>query len=316
MNENTRKIALIGGTGFVGSYVVDALVARGYTPRCLVRRGSEPKLRHPELCERVSGELDDPGAVTDTVAGTIAAIYLVGLLREDPARGATWERTHYEGAVRAMEAAKSAGVGRFVYMSANGVKPDGTGYQSTKYRAEQALAKSGLAWTVFRPSVIFGDPRGRMEFCTQLKLEMIDPPIPAPLFHRGVSPANAGRFRMSPVAVADVAACFAESVRQEDARDRIFPLGGPDALEWRRLLRVLATACGKPNKLMVPAPVGPVRGVAALFERFSWFPVTRDQLQMLIEGNACDGSEAFQLFGVRPLRFDAESLAYLTAPGR
>jgi len=305
------KVALYGGTGFVGSYLVDALLAHDHTPRLLVRPGSEEKVVQPERCEIVSGEIDDAGAVAECLRGADAAIYNIGLIREFPAKGITWEAMQYQGAARVMDAAVQAGVRRFLLMSANGVKPEGTGYQRTKYRAEQHLAGSDLDWTVFRPSVVFGESRGREEFCTMLRDQMIKPPIPAPLFYEGVWPGGAGRFQMSPVAAENVAEAFVSSLETPASHGRIFPLGGPEAPEWREILKTIAAASGKPDKLMVPAPVGPTRAVAALFDRFAWFPVTRDQLQMLIEGNACDGSEAWSLFDIQPTRFAVESLGYL-----
>lgn len=160
------RVALFGGTGFVGSYLVDALVAAGHTPRLLVRSGSEGKVRQAERCEIVPGKIGEPQAVAACLEGADAAIYNIGLIREFPKQGMTWEAMHYAGAAAAIDAAAGSGVRRFVLMSANGAKPEGTGYQSTKFRAEQHLAGSGLDWTVFRPSVMFGDPRGQMEFCT------------------------------------------------------------------------------------------------------------------------------------------------------
>lgn len=309
------KVALFGGTGFVGSYLVDALLEHGHTPRLLVRPGSEGKVRQPERCELARGEIGEPAAVAACLEGAAAAIYNIGLLREFPRRGDTWEAMHYAGAVRAMDLAERAGVQRFILMSANGARPDGTGYQATKYRAEQHLAGSGLDWTVFRPSVLFGDPRGLMEFCTQLRDEMIMRPVPAPLFHEGLWPGGAGRFRMSPVAVEDVAAAFVRALETPDSRGRILPLCGPGSPEWREILRIIAAAVGR-RKMMVPAPVGVVRAAAALFDAFEWFPVTRAQLQMLLEGNTCDGREAWALFGIEPRRFDVESLSYLRADRR
>lgn len=307
------KVALFGGTGFVGSYLVDTLLAHGHVPRLLVRPGSEDKVVQPERCEIVSGDIDDPRTVAECLQGADAAIYNIGLIREFPAKGITWEAMQYQGAARVMDAAVQAGVRRFVLMSANGVKPEGTGYQSTKYRAEQHLAGSDLDWTVFRPSVVFGEPRGREEFCSMLRDQMIKPPIPAPLFHEGLWPGGAGRFQMSPVAAENVAEAFVRALETPQSHGRIFPLGGPDAPEWREILKIIATASGKPGKLMVPAPVGAARAMAALLDRFAWFPVTRDQLQMLIEGNACDGREAWALFGIEPTRFAAESLGYLSS---
>lgn len=306
------KVAVFGGTGFVGSYLVDALIAHGHAPRLLVRAGSEDKVAQRGRCELVSGEIGDAAAVAACLEGAEAAIYNIGLLRELPARGVTWEAMHFAGAARAIDAAVKGGVRRFLLMSANGVKPEGTGYQSTKYRAEQYLAASGLDWTVFRPSIVFGDPRGRLEFCSMLKDQMIAPPIPAPLFHHGLWPAGAGRFRLSPVAVEDVAEAFVRALDNPASHGRILPLGGPETLEWREIIRIIGAACGK-RKLMLPAPVAGVRAVAALLDRFEWFPVTRAQLQMLLEGNACDGSEAWTLFGIKPKHFDAAALPYLRA---
>lgn len=309
------KVAIFGGTGFVGSYLVDRLLAEGHTPRVLTRAGSASKLRQPERHEVVTGEIADADAVARCLEGVEAVIYNIGLIREFPGRGITFEAMHYVGAVTAIDAAVRGGVGRFVLMSANGVKPGGTGYQSTKYRAEQYLASSGLDWTVFRPSVVFGDPRGLQEFCSQLRDEMIARPLPAPLFHEGVWPGGAGTFRMSPVAVEDVAAAFVGALSEPASVRRIFPLGGPDTLEWREIIAVIAAASGR-KKRMVPAPVGVIRAAASLLDRFDWFPVTREQLQMLMEGNACDGSEAWRLFGIEPQRFNVENLGYLAGGTR
>jgi uncharacterized protein YbjT (DUF2867 family) len=308
------KVALFGGTGFVGSYLVDALIGAGHTPRLLVRRGSERKVRQPAHCETVAGEIGDLRAVAACLEGADAAIYNIGLLREFPDQGVTWEAMHYQGAVTAIDAAAQGGVRRFVMMSANGARPDGTGYQSTKYRAEQYLAASGLDWTVFRPSVVFGDPRGLIEFCTQLRDEMIARPVPAPLFHEGILPRDAGRFRLSPVAIENVAEAFVRALGTPASHGRTFPLGGPEALEWREILRRIAEATGRP-KWMVPAPVYPVRALATLFDRYEWFPVTRPQLQMLLEGNTCDGRAAWELFDIAPRRFSAAALEYLRAGG-
>ena len=93
------NVAILGATGFVGSYIVDALVAAGHTPRALVRPGSENKLRHRERCEIVAGDVDDAAAVGRLMAGADAAIYNIGIIRDFPSKGITFEAMHYEGAV-------------------------------------------------------------------------------------------------------------------------------------------------------------------------------------------------------------------------
>ncbi|NJN48205.1 MAG: NAD(P)H-binding protein, partial [Candidatus Competibacteraceae bacterium] len=128
-------------------------------------------------------------AIRQTLTGCDAAIYSIGILREFKNRGITFDELQYQGAVRAIDAAVDLGVKRFILMSANGVKAEGTPYQISKYRAEQHLQNTDLDWTIFRPSVIFGDPRGKMEFCTQLQAQLINPPIPAPCSMPGYYPS-------------------------------------------------------------------------------------------------------------------------------
>jgi NADH dehydrogenase len=305
------RVALYGGTGFVGSYLVDHLHAAGHEVNLLVRHGSEDKVPGGGRCRLFFGDIQDEQTVEATLDGCEAAIYNIGLLREFPRRGITFEGMHYEGARRAVDAARRQGVGRFVMMSANGVKPDGTSYQRTKYRADEYVAASGLDYTIFRPSVLFGEPRGRMEFCTQLRDDMIRPPLPAPAFHAGWLPGGPA-FRMSPIHVEDVAECFVRALAEPATVGQTYPLCGPEAVEWPDIIRRIAAACGR-RKLIVPAPVPLLKLIAGLFDRFEFFPVTRDQLTMLVEGNTGDSRAVFELLGIEPKTFTDDNLAYLRA---
>ncbi|MGB5544379.1 MAG: NAD(P)H-binding protein, partial [Gammaproteobacteria bacterium] len=244
------------------------------------------------------------------VEGCDAVIYNIGILREHPRQGVTFRALQYEGARIAIDAAQRAGVKRFVLMSANGVDARRTAYQETKFLAEQYLAESGLDGTVFRPSVVFGNPRGRIEFCTQLRDQMIRPPIPAPNFFTGWSPARGG-FSMSPVFVGDVAEAFVRALEKPQTVGGCYPLCGPEILRWPEIIRRIAAACGR-RKLILPAPVGPIRMIATLLDRFAWFPVTRDQLTMLVEGNTGDSGSIFELLGITGRQFDAAALNYLS----
>lgn len=304
------NVSMIGGTGFVGSHLVDRLIADGHQPCLLVR---PDRARRPSLldgCTTVSGDVGDDGAVGACIAGCDAVVYLIGILREDPTHGVTFEELQLRGVERAISAARTAGARRFLLMSANGVKVDGTPYQRTKFLAEEALKASGLDWTIFRPSVIFGNPQGHMEFCTQLKRDIIDSPLPAPLFYPGLLPLNAGSFELAPVAVGDVAAAFCHALTHADTIGQTYTLCGPAAHTWKDILRTIAAACGR-TKMMLPAPALAVQAVAAALDRFPWFPITRDQITMLLESNRCDGGNGLERLGLTPTPFDAASLAYL-----
>ncbi|MEA1881654.1 MAG: NAD(P)H-binding protein [Candidatus Marinimicrobia bacterium] len=304
------KIALFGGTGFVGSYLIDELIVSGHTPRVLVRPGSESKLSQAQKCEIVTGDLSDQTAIRETINKADAVIYLVGIIREFPRKGITFEGLHFTGARNCMDLAAENKVNRFILLSANGVKMDGTEYQKTKFLAEQYLKNTSLNWTIFRPSLIFGDPRGKIEFCSQLRDDMLSLPIPAPLFFPGLIPKNAGGFSMSPVHITDVARCFVGALTNESSIGKTYDLGGESAFTWKALIDMIAAACGK-KKWKIPAPAMGVKMVAAILDRFSWFPISGDQLTMLLEGNTCDGSKAFGDFNVDPTPFSGKNLAYL-----
>jgi NADH dehydrogenase len=198
-------------------------------------------------------------------------------------------------------------------MSANGVKADGTPYQKTKYMADQYLQTSGLDWTIIRPSVVFGDPRGRMEFATQLYRDIVSKPVPAPLFYEGLLPFGAGSTKMSPVHVLDVARVLVTALEREESKGRIYHLGGPEQVSWKQILETIGAATGT-RVFGAPVPVCAIKTVASMLGGLDILPVTRDQITMLMEGNTCDSSGVFREFGIEPVTFDAAHLQYLNEP--
>lgn len=295
------RVAIIGGTGFVGGYLVDALLDDGNAVVALVRPGSEEKLRDRGKVETVAGDLSSTRALAELVSGCDAVVYMVGLLREFPRRGITFESAQYQGVVDTVAAMQGAGVSRLLLMSAIGVKDPGTAYQSTKYRAEQHALASGLDVTVLRPSVIFGDPRGTMEFATQLYRDMVKPPLPAVAFPD---------VRMSPVAVEDVSDAFVKALHDEATIGRVLELAGPEILSWEEILERITVAAEKP-KIVLPMPLPLMRFGASLFDWLPFYPVTRDQLTMLEEGNTAPSDTLERLIGREARPMSSSSLAYL-----
>jgi uncharacterized protein YbjT (DUF2867 family) len=303
------KVAVIGGTGFVGGYVIEALTAAGHDVSVLVRAGSEKKLRHASLWRTTSGDLNDDTAIDATLTGCDAVIYSVGLLREFPRQQITYENTQYEGVVRVVASAQRNDVNRFLLLSANGIKMPGTPYQETKFRAEEHLAASGLDATIFRPSVIFGDPHGTMEFATQLHRDMVASPLPAIGFYPGLRPGKR-HILMSPAYAGDVAMAISNCLEQDTTIGNTYTLGGPDVLSWQEMIRRIAAAVGR-KKWVAPMPIELMKLAATLLDWLPFFPVTRDQLIMLAENNVADPGTLEQLAG-RPLTtFDVDNLSYL-----
>ena len=108
------NVTLIGGTGFVGGYLVDALLTAGHDVSLLVRPGSEKKAPRGAECRRVEGSIDSREAIAEAVAGSDAVIYNIGILREFPRQGITFEDSQYRGVTRTIEAAQGAGVRRML----------------------------------------------------------------------------------------------------------------------------------------------------------------------------------------------------------
>ena len=292
---------------------MEALQNAGHKIIALVRSGSEHKLPADFSGKIISGNVFDFSFPSESDA----VVHLIGILRPNFYRGDTFEKLHFQAAKVVVDKAVTASVKRFLLMSANGVKPHGTAYQRTKYMAEQYLRNSGLAWTIFRPSVLFGDPdhprgdAGKPEFSSLLYRQMVKPPLPAPMFHSGISIKQAGSFKLQPAYVGDLAKGVAAALTTDSSAGKIYHVSGSDELTWREIIDTIATAAGKRRKWKIPVPSWGIGAAAAGLGWLPFFPVTRDQITMLMEGNTCDSASVFELIEIEPTPFSVESLAYL-----
>src|SRR5262245_43578982 len=144
-------IFVTGGSGFVGSAIIDELLARGYSINALVNR--RPLSPANSRVRSVPGGLFSPAALDEGMRNASAVIHVVGIIMEKPAQGITFERIHFEGTKNVVDAANRAGMKRYVHISALGTRPGAVSeYHLTKYRAEEYVRASGLDWTIFRPS--------------------------------------------------------------------------------------------------------------------------------------------------------------------
>ena len=315
------KVAVIGGTGYAGSYITDELIANDIIPRLLVRDGSESKVLQPDKCEIVIGDVENDEAIQNTLCDCKAVIYLIALIREFPSQGLTNERFQFHGSERVANFAQKMGVKRFLLMSALGANPDPTGskYMQAKHLSEQAIKNTDLDWTIIRPSSLFGDPRGggRPEFCMMLDQLMLNLvpypkfiPFPAPSFFTGLNPLDAGNYALSMIHAKDVASVFFKSLNDDSTISQILELGGEKSITWNEIVTSIAKVTGQ-KVIMVPAPFFVISTIAAILDRFKWFPAGKDQLNDLIKGSKCDASEIFQKYEIEPIPFNVENLNYL-----
>lgn len=304
------RIGILGGTGFIGSAIADKMAAAGHSLQLLVRPGSESRAAGQGSRVLFTGDVTDAAALRSVFEGCDAAVYSIGILKEDRRRGITFEELHFRSVVRAVDAAKSSGAKRFLLVSALGVKPDGNDYQSTKFRAEEYLKNSGLEYIILRPSIVWGDPRGRDEFCTMLARELIRKPIPAPDFYLPgrVSP---DALRFAPVCVSDVAEASLRTLERPGSVGKTYFLGGSASFSWKETVQIIARACGK-KKWFVPVPLPLAAIGAGLLAPTGLLPVSPAMLSMLAEGSVThDGGAAWFELGMIPREFNPGALSYL-----
>lgn len=144
------KVAVTGGTGFVGARLVEALVAAGHDVRALTRRPMEDR---PNL-SWVAGSLEDRAALDRLVGGAEALIHVAGVLKADEAG---FEAGNVQGTAAVIAAAKASGTPRLVHVSSLAARePELSRYGRSKARAEALVRDSGLDWTIVRPPAVFG----------------------------------------------------------------------------------------------------------------------------------------------------------------
>ncbi len=295
------KIFVSGATGFVGHEIVRQLLEADHVVKCLVRPGSEKKITPAEGLEICPGDATDPPSLEGLLHGCDGVIHLIGIIREFPGKGITFEKLNFEAAVHMVQAAETQGVKRFFHMSANGCAENSTsGYYRTKYRAEKSVSESTLKWTIFRPSIIFGREDA---FANMLgKIIGKSPAVPV---------IGDGNYRLAPVAVEDVAACFIKALQMESSEGKAFQLCGPNEVTYNRLLDIIAEALNQhpPKKIHIPSRL--IKPVVALLQSIPQFPITRDQMEMLLAENICQDKKWANVFQIKPIAFASENLGYL-----
>lgn len=288
-----ERVFVTGATGFVGRPVVRALLARGFLVRCLVRPGSEASLRGFEAIDRVPGDVLEPQSLVPSVEGCAAIVHLVGIIREHPARGITFERLHLRASTNMLAVAREAGVKRFVQMSAMGTREGARSrYHQTKWAAEEAVRASGLDWTILRPSIIFGRGDGFVSVLAGLIRR--SPLVPV---------LGKGGNRLQPIAVEHVAEGIARILRTPTAVGATYEAGGPRAYTVDEIIDLIARALHKERVRKVYVPLAPVKAVTRVAQAIPFYPLTMDQLAMLEEDHAADVSRFYGDLGIEPEPF-------------
>jgi NADH dehydrogenase len=286
------KVFITGATGFVGRHMLTRLLAEGHSVRALVRDPQKANLAERAKVELVAGDVAEGTGLDQGMQGCDAVIHLVGIIVEKGSN--TFERVHHLGTRNVVEAAKRTGIKRFVQMSALGVRADGVApYQTTKWKGEEEVRRSGIPFCILRPSLIFGEGDG---FVTQMMETMRSAPLFRPV------PGD-GKPKFRPIIIDDVTACFVRALTAEAATNQTVELGGGDELTLNDVLAEIARCAGvRKPAVHIPLPFV-FAGAAVIQKVLKNPPVTADQLRMLREGSTCDIGPMKRLFGVGPRGF-------------
>ena len=299
---NPKRVVIVGGSGFIGSAIANRLCEAGVKVLIPTRRRS--RAGHVLLlpnADVVETDVHDPAALARLFEDADAVINTVGVLHSRPGTpfGPDFARAHVELPQKIVTACRTAGVARLVHISALGADANGPSeYQRSKAAGEHAIEAAGpdIAWTILRPSVVFGRGDSFLNLFADL----------ARMFP--VLPLTGASCRFQPVYVEDVAEAVYQSLTRPDAAGQTFELAGPTVYTLRQLVEYVSALVGKPRPIIgLPEGIGMVQ--ARLMEFAPQPLMSRDNVRSMRVDNVASGEP--QPFGLKPTALEAVAPAWL-----
>lgn len=305
------RILVNGGTGFIGSAVVRALLEHPSAPevRVLTRDPSRHRGRFPTSVHLVTGDVLRPHTLPAAFAGVqcvVNAVQFPGYPVEAPKRGLTFDRYDRVGTEEQVRIAREAGVPRFVYVSGVGADPGSAKpWYRAKGLAEAAIRRSGLSWTIVRPSWAYGPADNSLNRFVAIARRVPVMPV-----------VGDGRQRLMPVHVEDVARVVAEAATQPAGGStdaRVLEVGGPETLTMDQVLATMLDAMGLRRRMVhVPEQLPRLAG-AVLAAALPRPPLNGPAVEFLTADAVAELTALREVMDV-PLRPLREGLSYLSAP--
>jgi uncharacterized protein YbjT (DUF2867 family) len=268
MKHPEGEAAVFGGTGFIGSAAVRELRLRGWRVRLISRRAP----REGAIFHRPA-DLTRPETLPPALEGAthlLQAAQFAGAPFENPRRGLTYLQVDGEGTINVVDAARRAGVQHIVYVSGAGAgenRPQP--WFRAKDMAEEAVRGSGMKWTVFRPSWVYGAGDRSLNRFVHLARRL---PV-VPLIGRP-------DLSLQPLWVEDLALMLADSLEHPEAQGETFGAGGPEILTLRDILQTLLSTM-RVRRRVVVVPRGLLRAAARLLRHLPKAPLTPEGIEFL-----------------------------------
>lgn len=284
-------ILVAGGTGFLGRHVVRALAAHGFPVRILTRDLQRaPELGHKET---VTGDVTRRDSLFDATRdcqGVVMAAQFSGHPIEKPRRGRSYDAVDRAGTENLLEAARSAGVERFLYVSGAGV---GQGHPepwfAAKERAEASVRESGLSFVNLRSSWAYGE--GDRALNRIARIARLSPVVPV---------LGWNRQKVMPVWAGDVGEAVARAFERDEAWNRTLEIGGPEILTMREVVRTLMNVLGK-RRLLVPFPKPIAKIATAPLSLLPNPPLTPRAVDFATGDAIVDDASLREVLGLQPI---------------
>jgi NADH dehydrogenase len=296
-------ILVTGGTGVVGSSIVAELKKQGQSVAVLGRDAARIERAFGGSVEARAGDVTQPDSLTAAFAGidtVINAVQFPTSPIEVPRRGWTFENVDYKGTVNQVDAAKAAGVKRFVYVSAVGADLNGPKHWFRfKAMAEEHLQQSGLEWTIVRPTWIYGPRDSSLN-----RLLGFTHFLPfLPFF-------GDGKQDMQPVFVEDVGRVVAQAAMAPEAANQLFELGGPEVMSMNQVMQTGLDVMGRKRFILhQPLAIGKLIGTLAALQPLVTPPLTADAVDFISRPAVADNTNLMNLLKpeLTPLRRGLET---------
>lgn len=275
------QISVIGGTSFVGRYVVPLLAKQGWRVR-VIARNPEGALYlktggNVGQISIVQGNITKPDGFAGHFQHDDAVLNLVGILSESGAQ--KFQTIHADAPEHIARMAQAAGVKRFIHLSALGCDaPNPSRYAASKFRGEQQILNAFPEATILRPSIIFGpedDFFNRFAYMASLS-----PVLPL---------VGGGKTRFQPVYVGDIAQAIVTCLGDPDTSGATYELGGPEIYSFKQLLEYIMLVTGK-SRPFAPLPISLAKTIAPFTKPFGAFGFTADQMHSLKHDNIVDAN--------------------------
>ena len=281
------NVLVVGGSGFIGTNLCRELSSRDHDVTVLSRDPSSERL--PDGIDTAMGDVTAYDSIVDAFEGRDAVYNLVSPspLFEPSGGNEMYDVIHRKGTDNCVRAAEAAGVDRFVQLSALGADPNGeTHYIRAKGRAEERVRESDLDWTIFRPSVVFGDGGEFLSFTRKLT-----PPFLAPL-------PGGGKTRFQPIHIDDLVPMLADTIESAEHVGRTYEIGGPEPLQLSEVAKLVRKARGQSVQIL-PVPMSLAGVGLSIADAIPGVPMGRDQFRSLQFDNTTAENDV-DAFGVAP----------------